>query len=231
MNIAIIPARGGSKRIPGKNIRPFAGRPMLGWPIRVARQSGLFDHILVSTDDPEIADCADKAGAEVPFVRPAHLADDYSSTADVMAHAVQWTIDQGWAPEAVCCIYATAPFLRVADLEQGLHVLQTGSWQYTLSATQFDAPIFRAFQQQEHGGLEMFFPQYYASRSQDLPTALHDAAQFYWGRPEAWLGRKQIFAPHSCPIILPRWLVQDIDTEEDWKMAERMAEKIFAQMP
>lgn len=220
MRIAVIPARGGSKRIPRKNIRPFCGKPMMAWPIQAARASGLFDHVLVSTDDDEIAAIAQRWGAEVPFRRPAALADDHTGTTAVMGHAVRWAIEQGWPLAAACCIYATAPFIQATDLEQGLRALESGPWAYAFAATDYGVPILRSFRQREDGGVEMYFPEHYLSRSQDLPRALHDAAQFYWGRPDAWTEGKTLFARHSIPVILPRWRVQDIDSEDDWARAE-----------
>jgi pseudaminic acid cytidylyltransferase len=226
MNIAIIPARGGSKRIPRKNIKPFQGKPMIAWSIEAARTSGLFDHIIVSTDDAEIADVARQFGAEVPFVRPASLSDDHAGTTEVIAHATQWALDQGWPVEAVCCIYATAPFLQPADLARGISSLRSGDWAYAFSVTDYAGPIFRSFQVAPNGGVEMFFPEHFSKRSQDLPQAYHDAAQFYWGKPDAWLSGKTIFGKHSAPIIIPRWRVQDIDTVEDWHRAEILAQLI-----
>ena len=223
MNIAIIPARGGSKRIPRKNIKEFYGKPMIAWSIEAAKEADLFDRIIVSTDDEEIAKVAQKWGAEVPFNRPAELADDYSGILEVVAHAIQCMLDQNCNINEVCCIFATAPFVDLDDLRHGLNVLRAGNWSYTFSATEFAAPIFRSFKQAESGGIEMFFPEYYTTRSQDLPIALHDAGQFYWGRPEAWLSGARIFEQHSKPILIPRWRVQDIDTVDDWLRSEMMA--------
>ena len=221
MNVAIIPARGGSKRIPRKNIRDFCGKPMIAWSIAAARDSGLFEHIIVSTDDREIAEVARTHGAEAPFLRPDRLADDHAGTTEVIAHATAWLLEQQMAVEAVCCLYATAPFVRAEDMKQGLEVLTTGAWAYTFTATEFASPVFRSFRlASQGGGVEMLFPEHFTSRSQDLPVALHDAGQFYWGRPDAWLAQKQLFDRHSCPIIIPRWRVQDIDTEDDWRRAE-----------
>jgi len=220
MNIAIIPARGGSKRIPRKNIKEFCGKPMIAWSIELAKASGLFDHIIVSTDDKEIADVAKQWGAEVPFSRPAELSNDFAGTTEVIAHATQWAIDQGFEIDAVCCIYATAPFIEPDDLKHGFMALTSGEWAYAFTVTDFAAPIFRSFKQTAEGGIEMFFPEYFLSRSQDLPTALHDAGQFYWGKPSAWLECKRIFECHSVPVIIPRWRVQDIDTPDDWTRAE-----------
>lgn len=227
MKIAVIPARGGSKRIPRKNIRPFCGKPMIAWSIDAAKQSGLFAHILVSTDDREIAEIAVKHGADAPFTRPAELANDHAGTTEVIAHATIWAREQGWPVSAVCCIYATAPFVEVGDIQRGLHELEAGNWEYAFSATDFPAPIFRAFKQRADGGVEMFFPEHFLTRSQDLPAALHDAAQFYWGRPSAWIEGRRIFDSHSVPILVPRWRVQDIDNEDDWLRAEIIAPLIM----
>lgn len=222
MRIAVIPARGGSKRIPRKNIRPFCGKPMIAWSIGTARESALFDRVIVSTEDDEIAEVAKTWGAEVPFKRPADLADDFVGTVDVVAHATQWAIDRGWPLSVVCCIHATAPLMRVSDLKQGLDALESGDWAYAFSVTEFSSSIFRAFREHPDGGLEVLFPERFLARSQDLPTALHDAGQFYWGEPHAWIGKRTICGRYSVPVYLPRWRVQDIDTEEDWDCAVRV---------
>jgi pseudaminic acid cytidylyltransferase len=227
MNVAVIPARGGSKRIPRKNIKDFCGKPMIVWSIEAAKTSGLFDHIIVSTDDDIIAEVATRWGAKVPFMRPAELSDDYAGTIEVIAHATQWVLDQGWPVTAVCCIYATSPFVQVDDLIRGFKALESGDWVYAFAVTDFAAPIFRSFKQTTDGGIEMFFPEHFSTRSQDLPTALHDAGQFYWGRPSAWIEGKRIFDRHSVPILIPRWRVQDIDNEEDWARAEIVAPLIM----
>jgi N-acylneuraminate cytidylyltransferase len=223
MNIAIIPARGGSKRIPRKNIKEFYGKPMIAWSIEAAKEADLFDRIIVSTDDEEITDVANRWGAEVPFRRPAELSNDYSGIIEVITHATQWLQDQECSLEAVCCIYPTAPFVRRDDIQRGLDALHSGPWAYAFSATEFAAPIFRSFKQLEVGGIEMFFPEHFTTRSQDLPLALHDAGQFVWGRPDAWLRGARIFEKHSNPVLLPRWRVQDIDTVDDWVRAELLA--------
>jgi N-acylneuraminate cytidylyltransferase len=228
MRIAIIPARGGSKRIPRKNIKPFRGKPMIAWSIEAARSSGLFEHVVVSTDDAEIAEVARKWGAEVPFLRPGGLADDLTGLTEVVAHATAWAKDAGWPVTAVCCVLATCPFLQATDLARGLETLESGSWDYAFSATDFAAPVFRAFKKTPEGGVSMFFPEHFSTRSQDLPQALHDAAQFYWGRPDAWLGNKRLFDRHSTALMIPRWRVQDIDTEEDWTRAEMVAPMVAA---
>jgi N-acylneuraminate cytidylyltransferase len=223
MKIAVIPARGGSKRIPRKNIKPFSGKPMIAWSIEAAKSSGLFDHIIVSTDDAEIAEVAKQWGAEVPFMRPAKLSNDHAGTTPVIAHATQWALEQRMDVVAVCCIYATAPFIQVDDLKRGWEALDSSDWDYAFTVTEFASPIFRSFKQTAEGGIEMFFPEHFATRSQDLPVALHDAGQFYWGRPAAWIEGKRIFDHRSKPVRIPRWRVQDIDTPDDWVRAEMLA--------
>jgi len=228
VNLAIIPARGGSKRIPRKNIRNFCGKPMIAWSIEIARESGLFEQIIVSTDDDEIADIAECYGALAPFRRPPELSNDYTGTTEVIAHATQWALGQDLPVSAVCCIYATAPFARPEDLISGLLLLQSGDWAFSFTATEFASPIFRAFKQDPGGGVEMFFPEHFVKRSQDLPQALHDAGQFYWGVPTAWVSGKRLFDRHSAPLIIPRWRVQDIDTEDDWIRAELLWRALIA---
>lgn len=220
MKIAVIPARGGSKRIPRKNIKEFCGKPMIAWSIEAAKASGLFDRIIVSTDDNEIAEVSRQWGGEVPFMRPAALSDDFAGTAGVIAHATQWVLDEGDDVTVVCCIYATSPFIRETDIKEGLSELTSGDWEYVFSATDFAAPIFRSFERTIEGGVQMFFPEHVLTRSQDLPVALHDAGQFYWGRTSAWLQEVRVFDLHSKPLIIPRWRVLDIDTQDDWKRAE-----------
>lgn len=223
MRVAIIPARGGSKRIPRKNIRNFGGQPMIAWSVQIAQQSGLFDHIVVSTDDTEIADTARRFGAEVPFMRPADLSDDYVATRPVIAHAITALQDHyGAAIDYACCIYATAPFLTADSLDQGLRAISERDFLYAFSGCSYPYPVQRGLKISASGGVEMMYPEYRATRSQDLEDVWHDAGQFYWGRAEAWLGDRPIFAPYSTLIDLPRWRVHDIDTEEDWQRAELM---------
>jgi N-acylneuraminate cytidylyltransferase len=220
MKIAVIPARGGSKRIPRKNIREFAGKPMIGWSIEAAIKSGCFDRIIVSTDDSEIAQVAKGYGADVPFIRPSHLSDDHTATAPVIAHAIDEVEKNGTRVDFACCIYATAPFVREEDLVSGMNLINKGEWNFAFSATSFGYPIFRSFKVKPSGSVEMFFPEHFATRSQDLPEAWHDAGQFYWGKPKAWREAFRIFDSDSTVIPLPRWRVQDIDTPEDWERAE-----------
>jgi pseudaminic acid cytidylyltransferase len=221
MHIAIIPARGGSKRIPRKNIKEFCGKPMIAYAIEAAQKSKLFDRIIVSTDDEEIALIARSHGAEVPFLRPASLSDDYTGTTAVVAHALQMLTKKNIHPEFACCIYATVPFLTADSLIQGYEALLKSSAEFVFSVTTFPYPIFRALKRSD-AGVEMVWPEFSATRSQDLIETYHDAGQFYWGKSASWLEQKKIFAHYSTPVILPRHLVQDIDTPEDWIRAELM---------
>jgi len=220
MNVAIIPARGGSKRIPRKNIKNFCGKPMLAWSIEAAKASKCFEHIVVSTDDEEIAGVARQWGAEVPFMRPAYLADDYTGTIPVIAHAVKWINRNIGAVENACCIYATAPFLTEIDLQNGLQIIQTENINYAFSVTSYAFPIQRAIRITQNLRVEMFYPEHFHTRSQDLEEAWHDAGQFYWGKANAWIEEHPLFTKDSVPIKLPRHRVQDIDTMEDWSRAE-----------
>jgi N-acylneuraminate cytidylyltransferase len=222
MNIAIIPARGGSKRIPRKNIKAFHGKPMIAYSIEAAVASGCFDKVIVSTDDTEIAEVAKKYGAEVPFLRPVDISDDYATTMDVMEHAIRWCKSEGWNVEAVCCLYATAPFVLPEDLQKGYELLRDASVQFAFSATSFPFPIQRAIKLDEQASVSMFSPENEQVRSQDLEEAYHDAGQFYWGQTSAFLNKLSIFSPHSKAVLLPRCRVQDIDTPEDWELAEKL---------
>lgn len=215
--VAIIPARGGSKRIPRKNLLPFDGVPMIVRSIRTALDSGLFEQVVVSTDDAEIAELALAHGAQVPFLRPADLADDFTGTAAVIVHALQ----QLPAFDYACCIYATAPLLQARYLRQGFELLeQHPNKAFAFSVCSFGFPVQRALTLDGQGALSALYPEFRNTRSQDLPEAFQDAGQFYWGRSEAWLRGEVLYSPASLPVILPRHLVQDIDTLEDWKRAE-----------
>ena len=228
MQLAVIPARGGSKRIPRKNIKEFHGKPMIAWSIQAALNSSCIDEVWVSTDDDEIAAIAQSYGAKIPFIRPANLADDFATTADVMQHAVQaYQTQYQQLPNYVCCLYATAPFVQRQDLQKGFELIQTKSLDYVFSATSYPFPIQRAIKLDKDGAVNMFSPEHFNTRSQDLEEAWHDAGQFYWGRSEAWLSKARIFSPQSSTVALPRFRVQDIDTSEDWQRAELMAQLLL----
>ncbi len=223
MTLCIIPARGGSKRIPRKNIKLFNDKPMIAHSILVAKQSGLFSDIIVSTDDAEIVQVAHEYGANVPFVRPPELSDDFATTGAVITHAVDFMQQNGWSGDAVCCIYATAPFVQADDLQRGFQQLRDTGADFAFSVCSFAFPIQRALRMNEQGEVAMFQPELFAVRSQDLEEAWHDAGQFYWGTAQAWLAQKPIFNSHSVGVPLPRYRVQDIDTPEDWVRAELLA--------
>jgi len=228
MKLAVIPARGGSKRIPRKNIKLFCGKPMIAWSIEAAISSGCFDHVIVSTDDAEIAEIARQYGASVPFLRPAVLADDYTGTTAVIQQAINWCAENGIDAQQVCCLYATAPFVCADDLKRGLAILSASGANYAFSTTSYAFPIQRALRVDSQGRVSMFSPEFFTSRSQDLEEAFHDAGQFYWGKASAWLGGGVMFSPDSVAVQLQRHRVQDIDTPEDWTRAEWLFKAILA---
>jgi len=227
MKIAVIPARGGSKRIPRKNIKDFCGKPMIVWSIEAAKSCGLFDYIIVSTDDQEIAELAKEHGAAVPFIRPAELSDDYVGTGDVVKHVAEWVIKNIGKPDFICTIYATAPFVKSIDIVKGLKLLQENDCQIAFTVTSFPFPIQRAIKIIDNGRVQMFQPENFMTRSQDLELAYHDAGQFYWAKTDAILNNISAFSSESVPLILPRYQVQDIDTPEDWIRAEQLFQLIL----
>ena len=195
---------------------------MIAYSIEAAIKCGCFDKVVVSTDDVEIADVAQIFGAHVPFIRPANIADDYATTLDVMKHAVELLESQGDAVNNVCCLYATAPFVMSSNLKEGYEVLQSGELDYAFSATSYAFPIQRALKLNTDDTVEMFQPEHFNTRSQDLIEAYHDAGQFYWGKAEAFKAKRPIFGAKSKAVLLPRKQVQDIDTPEDWELAEAL---------
>jgi len=217
MVVAIIPARGGSKRIPRKNIKDFCGKPLIAYSIEVAIQSKIFDKIIVSTDDEEIAKIAKDYGAEVPFIRETRLSDDFTSSMDVFEDVISRLEDV----KIACMIYATAPLLKSKYLIKGLNKLQVSRASYAFSCTSMPFPIQRTFKITKNERCEMFWPENFTTRSQDLEEAYQDAGQFYFKNIDK-PSKEIIFAKDSIPIILPRHLVQDIDTLEDFERAELM---------
>jgi N-acylneuraminate cytidylyltransferase len=222
VSIAIIPARGGSKRIPHKNIKLFHGKPIIAYSIEAALKSNCFERIVVSTDCSEIAAIAKSYGAEVPFIRPSAVSDDFSTTLEVMQHAIDWFEKEDEAADLYCCIYATAPFVQPYYIQQGLLEFSCLSIEYALSVTTFQYPIQRALSLSTNRTVSMLSVENLEVRSQDLIEAYHDAGQFYWGRANAFKLGKPIFSQHSKAIVLPRKFVQDIDTLEDWELAEAL---------
>lgn len=220
MKIAVIPARGKSKRIPRKNIRSFLGKPIIAWVIQSAIRSNCFDEVVVSTDDHEISEIAKIYGASVPFIRPDHLSDDHTGTSDVIRHAIQWFDANGKVPEYICCMYATAPFIISSDIIRSLNILIENRVDYVFSVSRYSYPIQRALGFTNDKKVKLFFPSFLESRSQDLNEAFHDAGQFYWGTRDAWISKKAIVSGSTIPFFLPEYQVQDIDNEDDWRMAE-----------
>lgn len=226
-NLAVIPARGGSKRIPRKNIKLFKNKPMIAWSIEAAFNSNCFDEVLVSTDDQEIAKIAKDYGANVPFIRPKELADDFATTQQVIEHSIKWLSTKNISYDNVCCIYATAPLIQIKDLKDSLLLLeQSIDDVYVFVVTSFPFPIFRSFFIDEKGYSSMLYPENYFKRSQDFKEVYHDAGQFYWAKPQTWIDFKNIFQ-RAKPLVIPRWRVQDIDNEEDWIRAEKLHEILF----
>ncbi|MBR0694891.1 pseudaminic acid cytidylyltransferase [Bradyrhizobium lablabi] len=222
MKIAVIPARGGSKRIPRKNIREFCGKPIIAYSIQAALETGLFDQVVVSTDDDEIATVASQFGAAVPFMRPKEIADDFTGTNAVVKHAVDWFIARNHDVTHVCCIYATAPLIQPRFIRQGHDILFASDAAFAFSVTDYSFPIQRAVRLGPDGRVDALYPEHRMTRSQDLEPAYHDAGQFYWGTARAYLDDVPLFSPRSIGVVLPRALVQDIDTLEDWELAEFM---------
>lgn len=222
----MIPARGGSKRIPRKNIKKFRGKPIIAYSIEAAIKSDCFDKVIVSTDDKEIAEIAKQYGAEIPFLRPDYISDDHATTADVIKHCLNWFNGQGNEISEICCIYATAPFIDIQAIKEGEKELENDSISYAFTATNFPFPIQRALCVGDNGTVEMFSPDQMQTRSQDLLEAYHDAGQFYWGKAEAFLQDTPIFSKHAKAILLPSYKVQDIDTPDDWVRAEAMHETL-----
>lgn len=226
MIVAVIPARGGSKRILKKNIKPFFGKPIIHYSIEAALESNVFDRVIVSTDSEEIAQVAKQAGAEIPFMRPDKISDDFASTTSVMEHAIE-KLNKDSKITYTCCIYATAPFVGAEYIRQGLEIIKQKKVSSVFSVTSFPFPIFRALKKADDGTLSMFWPEHLNTRSNDLPEAYHDAGQFYWLDAEKFLKEPIMYGKDAQPVILPRYLVQDIDTMEDWEVAEKMYKAIF----
>ena len=224
--IAIIPARGGSKRIPRKNIKLFFGKPMIAYSIEAAINAKLFDEIIVSTDDDEIADIAQKFGASVPFMRPKELSDDFTTTGAVIEHAINFLKNRGEKIKFVCTIYATAPLIDEKYLRLGFEKLSSSNAKYAFSCTSMPFPIWRTFKITDNDRCEMFWKENFAKRSQDLEEAYQDAGQFYWANLDISSSDDVFFGQDSIPIILPRHLVQDIDTLDDWQRAEFLYEAL-----
>jgi N-acylneuraminate cytidylyltransferase len=223
VRIAVIPARSGSKRVPCKNVKIFAGQPILAVTASAILKTNIFDRVIVSTDSQEIADVAKSAGVEVPFMRPAVLSDDYASTVDVMRHAVASIAEEGVVND-YCCIYPTAPYIRADDLLKLYQVLVDGGWDYVFPVAEYLHPIQRALRLGDEGKIEMVHPNYEQTRTQDLSKAYHDVGQFYWGRQCSWLSARGIFESRSAGVPVSPYYYRDINTLSDWVDAEQFYE-------
>lgn len=220
--IAIIPARGGSKRILRKNVKLLAGKPAIAYPIELALNSGIFEQVIVSTDDAEIAEISRKYGAEVPFLRSPELSNDFTITVDVIADVAERLQDQGESFEYICCIYPVTPLLKVNRLKQALNTIESGKWDYVFPAIEFPAPIERGFKKGKSGLIEFDFPEFANTRTQDITKTFHDAGQFYFGKSEAWIEKKSILNGNSTFIELAKNETLDIDDLEDWELVEKL---------
>jgi pseudaminic acid cytidylyltransferase len=220
--IAVIPARGGSKRIPRKNVKLFAGQPMISYAIRTALESRLFEHVVVSTDDDAIVEVARKHGAEVPFIRPKELSDDDTTTVPVIVHAISSCTELGMNFDTICCIYPCVPFLQVRDLVDSFQLFTSADAQFCFPVVEFPSPIQRALSMNTHGELAPFLPDNELSRTQDLTATYHDAGQFYWGSSAAWKTNTHIHS-NAVGYVIPSWRTIDIDTPDDWARAEILA--------
>lgn len=217
--VAIITARGGSKRIPGKNIKNFLGQPIIKYSIDAALDAKCFDEVMVSTDDLKIAEIAIKSGAKVPFPRSQKNSDDHSTTADVIMEVLECYQKLNIEFEYACCIYPTAPFITSQRLTEAYKLLTETGADSVIPITQFSFPIFRSVKIEE-GKIKMFWPEYTNTRSQDLPKSYHDCGQFYFLDTRKFKKNKKIFSDNTFPLVVPESEVQDIDNEEDWKIAE-----------
>lgn len=227
MNICVIPARGGSKRIPRKNIRIFHGKPIIEYAISCALESDLFEHVVVSTDDQDIANVARECGAEIPFMRADSLADDHTPTVPVVADAIIKCEAHGWSIENVCCIYPCVPFLRPKDLHDALRLLNEKNVDYLFPIVEFPSPIHRAMRLEADGRVSKFFLSDELDRTQDLERAFHDAGQFYWGRRRTWLCNPLIHS-NGAGLVLAKTRAMDIDSEDDWILAELLYHSIHS---
>lgn len=224
MNVCVIPARGGSKRIPRKNIRPFHGRPIIHYAIAVAEASGLFDEVIVSTDDEEIATVAHLGGCAQVIKRPAELADAYAGTQAVMQHALRWLLDEGAPVAHACCLYAPTPLVTIEDLEKGYRRLIDSGKCYAFAVAAYSPGVQHALRMDEHGVVQAVWPNFNQVRSQDLEPRWYGAGQWYWGKADAFVNGIELYGPWSVGVQIPRARAIDIDTEDDWRLAEALYE-------
>ena len=226
MRIAIIPARGGSKRIPRKNVREFHGKPIIAYSIETALKSKLFDIVMVSTDDQEIANLAKSIGAEVPFLRSVKNSDDFATTSDVLAEVIEYYKEQGTDLMNVCCIYPTSPLINAADLKEAHNKFNEGEFDVLMSSVEYSFPIQRAFHLNGSNEIQLIQPEYIHSRSQDLKSSFHDAGAFYFFRVDPFMQHRTLWQGRIGAFVMPESKVQDIDCLEDWKIAEAKYTKL-----
>lgn len=226
--LAIITARGGSKRIPRKNIRPFRGRPMLAWAVEAALSADIFDTVMVSTDDQEIAELAISFGAQVPFMRSSENADDFSTTSDVLSEVLARYSALGTHFDHSCCIYPTAPFIQSTDLIDGYQMMLSGEFDVVMPVAEFSYPIWRSLNRDDNKRVALNFPENLNKRSQDLPPSYHDAGQWYWFRTQEFLNSGTLLGENTGSVVLRAMQVQDIDTDEDWALAEVKHKTLFS---
>ena len=219
-NLAIIPARGGSKRIPKKNIKQFFGVPIIAYSIKAAKDSGLFDEIMVSTDDTEIAKLAQSFGAKIPFMRSKINADDIATVADAVIEVLKYYSSKGEIPKNICCLFPTAPLIKHSSLIEAYQMLSDEDCDSIVSVQKFSYPIQRAINLNDKGYIEMIYPEFSRTRSQDLPALYHDAGQFYWAKTHRFIEAKRFMSPRSKMYVLSELEAHDIDNEEDWQLAE-----------
>jgi len=222
MIVAIIPARGGSKRIKKKNIKNFLGKPIISYPIKEAIKAKIFDKIIVSTDSNQIMKISKKYGAKILFRRPKNLSGDKIGTREVVSHAINWLDKNLKKPKIICCIYPTSPLIKAKDLISSFKKIKNSRWNYVIGATRFSYPIQRAFFKSKNGGIKMVNQKNFHKRSQDFRETFHDAGQFCWGKFNAWNSKKIILEKNSTFYLMSKLKVQDIDNLEDWKNAEKL---------
>jgi len=223
-SIAVIPARSGSKRIPRKNVKTIAGLPAIAYPIRLAIDSGIFERVIVTTDDKSIADISISLGAEVPFIRSSILSNDFAGTVDVVSDVASFLIKNKEKVDYICCIYPVTPLLRVHRLQEAFELVVNGNWDFVLPAIEFTTPIERGFKKTIFGSIELVNPEYMSTRTQDISKTFHDAGQFYFGKTEAWIHKKPILGGNSTFLELSKYEVLDVDDIEDWAFLEQIIE-------
>jgi len=223
MNIAIIPARGGSKRIPKKNIKKFNGKPIIAWSIKCAKEAKIFNKIIVSTDDKKIAKIAKNFGAEVPFIRSSRFSKNSVGIIEVVSDAIKWLLKSNVKVKNVCCIFPTAPLMKPQDIRLAYKKLIKNNFQYVFSTTTFPSSIYKSLSfSKKNTNLKICFPQKFKKKTNENSLFFYDAGQFYWGKKDTWKKKKKIFSSLSATVEIPRWRAQDINNSKDWIVAQQL---------